>query len=154
MNWIAVMNKPDCPPDEPQHLKEYVQSLRRAAGHLLMSTGQLLPLLPDQQAVQGRKALHSLREVMNSELSSQTDLFQLREVSVPSKIALEDALVQMHQWVESLRSWILANNLPIEDSIRLLGLADRFEMAGKELLTASRQAAALRLRLYLGDYVL
>ena len=114
----------------------------------------MLPLLTNQQAVQGRKALHSLREVMNSELSSQTDLFQLREVSVPSKTALKDALVQMHQWVESLRSWILANNLPVEDSIRPLGLADRFEMAGKELLTASRQAAALRLRLYLGDYVL
>jgi uncharacterized membrane protein YccC len=154
MNWIAVMNKPDCPPDEPQRLREYVQSLRRAAGHLLMSTGQLIPLLPDQQAVQGRKALHSLREVMNSELSSQIDLFQLREVSVPSKTALEDALVQMHQWIESLRSWILANNLPVEDSTRLLGLADRFGMAGRELLTASRQAAALRMRLYLGDYIL
>ena len=62
MNWIAVMNKPDCPPDEPQRLREYIQTLRRAAGHLLMSTGQLLPLLPDQQAEQGRKALHSLRE--------------------------------------------------------------------------------------------
>jgi hypothetical protein len=60
----------------------------------------------------------------------------------------------MLQWIESLRSWILANNLPVEDSIRLLGLADSFEMAGRELLTASRQAAALRLRLYLGDYVL
>jgi uncharacterized membrane protein YccC len=154
MNWIGVMNKPDCPPDEPQRLREYVETLRRAAGHLVMSTGQLLPLLTNQQAVQGRKALHSLREVMNSELSSQIDLFQLREVSVPSTTALEDALAQMHQWVESLRSWIFANNLPVEDSIRLLGLADRFEMAGKELLTASRQAAALRLRLYLGDYVL
>ena len=154
MNWIAVMNKPDCPPDEPQRLREYVQSLRRAAGHLLMSTGQLIPLLPDQQAVQGRKALHSLREVMNSELSSQIDLFQLREVSVPAKTGLEDALMRMHQWIESLRSWILANDVPVENSTRLLGLADRFEMAGKELLTASRQAAALRLRLYLGDYVL
>ena len=139
MNWIAVMNKPDCPADEPQRLREYLQTLRRAAGHLLMSTGQLLPLLPDQQAEQGRKALHSLREVMNSELSSQTELFQLQEVSVPSKTALEDALGQMHHWVESLRSWILANNLPVDDSIRLLGLADRFEMAGKELLTASRE---------------
>ena len=78
----------------------------------------------------------------------------MREVSVPSTTALEDALGQMHLWVESLRSWILAKNLPVDDSIRLLGLADRFEMAGKELLTASRQAAALRLRLYLGDYVL
>ena len=148
------MNKSDCPPDEPQRLREYIQTLRRAAGHLLMSTGQLLPLLPDQQAEQGRKALHSLREIMNSELSSQIDLFQLREVPTPAKTALEDALAQMHQWIESLRSWILANNVPVEDSIRLLGLADRFEMAGKELLTASRQAAALRLRLYLGDYVL
>ncbi len=154
LNWIAVMDKPDCPPDEPRRLREYLQTLRRAAGHLLMSTGQLIPLLTGQQAEQGRKALHSLREIMNSELSSQTDLFQLREVSVPSKTTLEDALAQMHQWVESLRSWILANKLPVEDSIRLLGLADRFEMAGKELLTASKQAATLRLRLYLGDYVL
>ena len=91
---------------------------------------------------------------MSSELSSQSDLFQLRETSAPTKKALEDALAQVHQWVQGLRLWILANNLPVEESIRLLGLADRFEMAGKELLTASRQAAALRLRLYLGDYVL
>jgi uncharacterized membrane protein YccC len=110
MNWISVMNKPDCPPDEPQRLREYIQSLRRAAGHLLMSAGQLLPLLPDQQAAQGREALHSLRGVMNSELSWQTDLFRLREVSLPSMAALEDALMQMHQWIERLRSWILANN--------------------------------------------
>ena len=154
LNWIAVMNKSDCPPDEPARLREYLQTLRRAAGHLLTSSGQLVPLLPDQQAEQGRKAFHSLREIMSSELSSQSDLFQLHEVTVPPKIALEDALGQMHEWVKGLRSWILANNLPIEDSIRLLGLAHRFEMAGKELLTASRQAAALRLRLYLGDYVL
>jgi hypothetical protein len=26
-----------------------------------------------------------------------------------------------------------ANNLPVEEAIRLLGLANRFEMAGKEL---------------------
>jgi len=154
LKWIAVMNKSDCPPDELPRLREYVQTLRRAAGHLLMSTGQLLPLLPEPRAEEGRKALHSLREIMNSELSSQADLFKLREVSLPSKAALEDALGQMHRWVESLRSWILAKNLPIEDSVRLLGLADRFEMAGNELLAASRQAAGLRLRLYLGDYVL
>ncbi|HEY5705629.1 MAG TPA: FUSC family protein [Terrimicrobiaceae bacterium] len=153
MNWIAVMNKPDCPPDEQQRLREYVQTLGRAAGHLLVSAGQLLPLLPDQQDEEGRKALNSLREVMNSELSTQSELFRLREVSSPSN-AVEEALAQMRRWVESLRSWILANNVPVEDSIRLLGFADRFEMAGKELLVASRQAAALRLRLYLGDYVL
>ncbi|MGA7213366.1 MAG: FUSC family protein [Terrimicrobiaceae bacterium] len=154
MRWIGVMNKPDCPPDEPPRLREYIQTLRRAAGHLLMSSGQLLPLLPAAQADEGRKALHSLREIMASELSSQTDLFKLREASIPTRTALEDALAQMRKWVASLRSWILANNLPVEESVRLLGLADRFEMAGQELLTASRQAAALRLRLYLGDYIL
>jgi uncharacterized membrane protein YccC len=89
LNWIAVMNKSDCPPDEPPRLREYLQTLRRAAGHLLMSTGQLLPLLPDQQAEQGRMALQSLREIMTSELSSQSDLFQLRETSAPTKKALE-----------------------------------------------------------------
>jgi uncharacterized membrane protein YccC len=152
--WIAVMNKWDCPPDEPPRLREYVQTLRRAAGHLLMSTGQLIPQLPDQQAQEGRKALHSLREIMNYELSSQIDLFQLREAPAPPKTTLPEALEQTHQWIESLRSWILANNVPVKDSIHLLGLANRFEMAGKELLSASRQAAALRLRLYLGDYIL
>ena len=45
-NWLVVMNKWDCPPGEPQRLREYIQTLRRAAGHLLMSTGQLIPLLP------------------------------------------------------------------------------------------------------------
>jgi hypothetical protein len=38
--------------------------------------------------------------------------------------------------------------------IRMLGLADRFAMAGGELMTASKQAAALRLGLYIGDYVI
>jgi hypothetical protein len=152
--WIAVMNKWDCPPDEPPRLREYVQTLRRAAGHLLMSTGQLIPQLPAQQAQEGRKALHSLREIMNYELSSQIDLFQLREAPAPPKTTLPEALEQTHQWIEGLRSWILANNVTVKDSIHLLGLANRFEMAGKELLSASRQAAALRLRLYLGDYIL
>ena len=153
-NWIAVMNKCDCPPGEPQRLREYIQTLRRAAGHLLMSTGQLIPLLPEQQAEEGRKAMHSLREIMNSELSSQIDLFHLREVPTPAKTTLENALAQTHQWIQSLRYWIIATNVPVKDSIHLLGLANRFEMAGKELLSASKQAAALRLRLYLGDYVL
>ncbi len=154
MKWLAVMNKPDCPPDEPERLREYIQTLRRAAGHLQTSTGQMLPLLPDQQSEQGRKALRALRDVMDSELQSQIDLFRLREVSMPSKSALEDALKQMHEWVDGLRSWILANKVPVKDSIHLLGLANRFEMAGQELLTASTQAASLRLRLYLGDYIL
>ena len=56
-NWIAVMNKWDCPADEPQRLREYVETLRRAAGHLLTSTGQLLPLLPDQQAGRGPQGI-------------------------------------------------------------------------------------------------
>ena len=153
-NWIAVMNKWDCPPGEPQRLREYIQTLRHAAGNLLMSTGQLIPLLPDQQADEGRKALHSLREIMNYELSVQIERFHLREIPTPAKTTLENALAQTHQWVQSLRSWILATNVPVKDSIHLLGLANRFEMAGKELLSASRQAAHLRLRLYLGDYVL
>ena len=85
LNWIAVMNKSDCPPDEPQRLREYLQTLRRAAGHLLSSAGELFPLLPDQQAERGGEALRSLREIMSSELSSQSDLFQLRETSAPSR---------------------------------------------------------------------
>ncbi|MGA7901163.1 MAG: hypothetical protein WCA06_00850, partial [Terrimicrobiaceae bacterium] len=153
-NWIAVMNKWDCPDDEPQRLREYVKTLRRAAGNLLASTGQLLSLLPDQQAQEGRNALHSLREIMNHELTSQIALFQQREGPEPPATTLQEALDQTHQWIERLRSWILANNVPVKDSIHLLGLASRFEMAGKELLSASKQAAALRLHLYLGDYVL
>lgn len=153
-NWIAVMNKWDCPADEPQRLRDYVQTLRRAAGHLLTSTGQLLPLLPDEQAREGHEALHSLREIMNYELSSQIAKFQQREAPEPAKTTLQEALEQTHRWIERLRSWILANDVPVKDSIQLLGLANRFEMAGNELLSASKQAAALRLHLYMGDYVL
>ena len=39
MTWIVVMNKPDCPEDEPSRLREYLRTLRRAAGHLLTSAG-------------------------------------------------------------------------------------------------------------------
>ena len=154
MKWIAVMNKPDCPEDEAPRLREYLRTLRRAAGHLLTSEGQLLPLLPAAQAEEGRQALHSLREVMGAELSSQADLFRLRETSIPTRASLEAALHDLHEWIGRLRLWILATDVPIEESVRLLGLADRFEMAGKELLAASHQAAALRLRLYLGDHIL
>jgi uncharacterized membrane protein YccC len=153
-NWIAVMNKTDCPADEPQRLRQYVETLRRAAGHLLTSTGQLLPLLSDRQVEEGRKALRLLREIMNHELSSQMALFQQREPPQPLAVTLQEAVAQTHQWIQDLRAWILANNIPMNDSIHLLGLANRFEMAGKELLTASHQAAALRLNLYLGDYIL
>jgi hypothetical protein len=154
MKWIAVMNKPDCPPDEPPRLREYVKTLQRAASHLLASAGQLFPLLPEPQAEEGEKALRSLREIIHSELSSQADLFRLREAPMPTSAALEAALDEMQGWVAKLRLWILANNVPIAESVHLLGLADRFEMAGNELLAASRQAATLRLRLYLGDYIL
>jgi uncharacterized membrane protein YccC len=154
MKWISVMNKPDCPEDEPPRLREYLRTLRRAAGHLLTSAGQLLPLLPAAQAEEGRTALLSLREVMGAELSSQADLFHLREASIPTGARLESALHDLHEWIGRLRLWILATDIPVEESVRLLGLADRFEMAGKELLTASNQAAALRLRQYLGDYIL
>ena len=152
--WIAVMNRPDCPPDEPPRLREYVKTLRRAAGHLVSSAGRLMPLLPAPQAEAGTKAIRALREIMHAELSAQTDLFRLRETSIPTAGALEEALAEVHRWVGELRLWILANNISIEESVRLLGLADRFEMAGNELLAASHQAAALRLRLYLGDYIL
>ena len=154
MTWIVVMNKPDCPEDEPSRLREYLRTLRRAAGHLLTSAGQLLPLLPAARAEDGHKALLSLREVMSAELSSQADMFRLRETSIPTRARLEAALDELHEWIGRLRLWILATNVPVEESVRLLGLADRFEMAGKELLAASHQAAALRLRQYLGDYTL
>jgi len=154
IRWIAVMDKPDCPPDEPPRLREYLRTLRRAAGHLLTSAGQLLPLLPAAQAEDGHKALLSLREVMGAELSSQADMFRLRETSLPTRARLEAALHDLHEWIGRLRLWILATNVPVEESVRLLGLADRFEMAGTELLAASHQAAALRLRQYLGDYIL
>ena len=153
-NWIAVMNKPDCPPDEPERLRAYIQTLRRAAGHLLVSAGQLLPVLPDQQAEKGRDALRALREVMKFELDSQSSRFQPGGTPPSSNKTLAEALEEMQRWVENLRLWILENHVPVEDSIRILGLADRFAMAGGELLTASKQAAALRLRLYMGDYVI
>jgi hypothetical protein len=91
---------------------------------------------------------------MRAELSSQADLFHLREASIPTRARLESAVHDLHEWIGRLRSWILATDVSVEDSVRLLGLADRFELAGKELLAASNQAAALRLRQYLGDYIL
>lgn len=75
-----------------------------------------MPLLPAAQADEGRKALLSLREVMDAELSSQADLFRLRETSIPTKAALEEALNEMHRWAAKLRLWILANNVPVEES--------------------------------------
>ena len=153
MKWIAVMDKPDCPPDEPGAFANTFKPCV-AQQDISRCPAANFFLVPDQQSAQGRKALRALREVMDSELYSQIDLFRLREVSIPSKSALEDALKQMHEWVDGLRSWILANKVPVKDSIHLLGLANRFEMAGEELLTASTQAASLRLRLYLGDYIL
>jgi hypothetical protein len=68
---------------------------------------------------------------MNYELSVQIELFHLRDVPTPATTTLENALAQTHQWVQSLRSWILATNVPVKDSIHLLGLANRFEVAAK-----------------------
>jgi hypothetical protein len=101
--------------------------LCRAAGHLLASSGKLLPLLPDQQAQEGRKALYSLREVVDSELSKQIELFRLPEIAPSPKNSLEEALEQTHEWIQSLRSWIHATNVPVKHSILFLGLADRLK---------------------------
>ena len=93
--------------------------------------------------------------MMSAELSSQSDLFQLRESFWPEKnSAGGGSRAGASMGRKGCVSGSLRITSPWKESPDLLGLANRFEMAGKELLTASRQAAALRLRLDLGDYVL
>ena len=152
--WIAVMNKPDCPPGEQERLDTYLTTLRRAAGHLSTSAGRLFPLLPADQVEGCRRAFHALRDAMDASLSAQAARFRLEDARMPSEETFEAALQDVHEWIAGLRRWILRVDLPVADSLRLLGIADRFEFAGAELLDAARQAARLRARDYMGDFIL
>lgn len=151
---IAVLQEGICPDGEQQRLTDYLRLLQRTASHLISTIGQIKDLLPaEYPGSTGQEAQHLERLISEHLLAHE----QSMKESVPLAVdtgPLEKALEDWQEWTKEIRIWLIRQEYPIANSLRIIGLAARYEQAGHDLLKATALARQLRLPLYMGDYVL
>jgi len=151
---IGHLAPPLCPTGEADRLRDYLTILRRVGSQLVVAVGRLTPLLPKDQAEDGRVRIAQLESEIQKHLAAHEAAMQAAVAPDLKETDLSSILASWREWVGRSRDLMLKNDCPALDVIRFVGLSGRYEEAGKDLLLAGEQAAKLRLRDYMGDYVL
>jgi len=154
MQRINVLTPPICPEGEQARLTAYLHSLQHIASHLVATVGKMAPLLPPEHVERGKELIHQIETEMRNHLallekSMQTTIPPADEVS-----PLAAVLDTWQHWVKDLRAWMIGQGYPVVNSVRIMGLAGRYEQSGRDMLQAAKEASQLRMSLYMGDYVL
>jgi len=151
---IHVLREPLCPAGEPEQLEAYLHSLQRVGGHLLVTVGKLDPLIPKEHKPEASRLLRELEAEFNRQIDSHLAGLRKGDLATLDGGAIEDLLERWISWVGRLRIWMLEHGYEPIDVLRILGLSARYEEAGRDFIVARKQAAKLRLPLYIGDYAL
>ncbi len=151
---IHLLHPPICPVGEQELLTDYLHSLQRVGGHLLVTVGRLVPALPAEHTARGQELASRMEAVILKHLKAhELSLQKIKPLQTDEK-ELQEILDEIRSWVSDIRAWTRAKNHPVLASGRILGLAGRYEQAGEDLLLAGQRARKLSLPLYMGDYVL
>lgn len=148
------MEPPLCPAGESRRLRDYLATLRRVGGQLVVAVGRLAPLLPEDQAADGRARIAELEAELEKHLVAHENSLKTARPPDIQPTELSRLLERWKGWVTGLRSAMLARNLPALDIIRFVGLSGRYEGAGNDLLAAGELARGLKLSDSLGDHSL
>jgi len=151
---IGHLAPPLCPPGEPDRLREYLTILRRVGAQLVVAVGRLEPLLPKEHTENGHKRIAQFEAEIQKHLAAHETGMAEAKPPVIDPAELTRILTAWKEWMSELRIWMLHHHYPGLDVVRVVGLSGRYEEAGRDLLLANDQARALRLRDYMGDYVL
>ena len=151
---ITRLTAPVVPEGERERLNSYLNILRRVGAQLAIAVGRIPPLLPAEHATRGREQVTGLEAELQRHLAAHEASLKNAEPPAIDPQELTRLLESWRGWVSELRVWMLQQQLPSHEIIRLVGLSGRYEEAGKDLLRAGEEARQLRLSYYMGDYSL
>ena len=151
---IRLLQPPTCPEGERDRLIEVLQTLSGASGHLVVTLGRLLPIVPLEFREEAGGRIARLEQLMDAILSEVLTAFETGASRAASGGDLRAALDEWVGWVGCLRLAMLAEEASPIVLLRILGLAERYKLAGEQLMAAQIQTSSLRLPLYMGDFSL
>lgn len=151
---IGLLHPPICPDGEQKLLIDYLHSLQRVGSHLFVTIGRLIPALPDEHKACGQELGDRMEAVIIKHLKAHEISLKTLKPLQTDDAELQAILVDIRNWVVTVRNWAREKNHPVLASGRILGLAGRYEQAGEDLILAGQRARKLSLPLYMGDYVL
>jgi len=151
---IGHLSPPICPVGEQDRLRDYLVILRRVGAQLVVAVGRLEPLLPREHTENGHQRIAQFESEIQRHLAAHEAGMTNAAPPVIDTAELTRLLATWREWMSEMRIWMLHHQYPGLDVVRVVGLSGRYEEAGRNLLLASEQAPKLRLRDYMGDYVL
>lgn len=151
---IAALGHPMLPEGESQRLRDYLLSLQKIGNHLIATAGKLAPLLPSSQSARGTELIHKFEEEMVRQLQAHEKAMETSSAPVIDTTAIPALINAWQEWLKDMRAWMLAQEYPILEAVRIYGFCGRYEQVGQDLINAEAQARQLRLPLYMGDYIL
>jgi uncharacterized membrane protein YccC len=135
-------------------LADYLERLRAVATDLFACARRLAPLLPAPVADEGRTLVGRLDEALDDLFREQHETLAESRPHPERTAALAPLLAEWERWSLALRAWVLANDPPVSDAIRLLGYAGRYQQATRDLIAADALLRQVDVRRLTADYSL
>lgn len=151
---IRLLRPPICPAEQQKRLFEYLGALQRVGGHLVVTIGRMVPMLPEEHAEKGRALIKDIEQEISSQLEVHEKCMEASSVLKIDPQPLSQKLTEWKAWSVDLRTWMVKHGYQPLQVLTLLGLSGRYEEAGHQLIHANECAGKLELDLYMGDYVL
>ena len=151
---IRLLQPPICPEGEEERLLEVLRMIGRVSGHLAVTLGKLLPIIPQEFQEEARSRISRLESLMDAVLFEIQAIFQQGPSRPAGHADLHAALEAWMEWIGDLRAAMLADGASPIVLLRILGLAERYKLAGEDLIAAQILTSRLRLPLYMGDFSL
>ncbi len=151
---IGLLDPPVCPEGEQDRLREILLTLSRVSGHLIVTLRRLLPLVPPELQGEAGPRIAQMESLIDANLAGIQKSFEDAAPPASGEDGLRAAIDAWIAWIAGVREAMLRADASPILLLRILGLAERYRLAGEDVLEARRLTAQLRLPLYMGDFEL
>lgn len=151
---IRLLRAPVCPEGEQDRLIDVLQTLGRVSGHLIVTLRKLLPLVPAEFHEEAGSRIARMESLIDAGLVEIESAFESGTSELPDDAELRSALDEWVAWVARVRASMLRDDASPILLLRILGLAERYKLAGEDVIEARQLTSQLRLPLYMGDFAL
>lgn len=151
---LGHLEAPICPPEEVGKLRTFVQEITALGGNLAITAGDPPQDLPTEIREKGIALVRNLEEQLIARLEVIASAIRSSTIPPPDDSALLRTSRAWREWALSARSRLLEKDADPLSLAATTGYAERYSIACESVQSLTREAAAMRLQLYMGDYSL
>jgi uncharacterized membrane protein YccC len=148
---LSILQPPVATPDQIRQITDYLAALRLVAADLTLATPRPSEAFPQPFHAEATQRIEAAVAALHNALLFHQGALRRGRTPRTDVAPLELEIEQWTLFLGRVRSWMIEQQLPIGEGVRILGRAARYRSAALAMVNASAVATTLEMEPFLHD---